>query len=408
LAIGDIIVGIDIGTSKVSIVIGEINKFNQIETVCTYACECAGIKKCKIINSEDIIKGIKKAVTEAEKQANIKINSAYINIPGKHITIVQNSISRQTKDIYAGISLKDVQVAIMQSKDIDIPEDKVLIDLMLDKFILDNGKELEDPVGQLSSNFTLNAQIVLADKEYIKEITNIVKKAGIELDGIVPNVVAERSFILDANETNDRVMVLDIGASNTEIGVFEGNTLIYANTITLGGDNITSDISQVLEISYDEADKLKKQYGLALKSFIDNDNNIILNTYKTGNKTIKSSELIEIIEARVEEIFSLVSKEIQAKGLKSKINNVIITGLGITSIAKSDVSAKIILGIPVKIATGRMTSVVKPTYSAAYSIVRYIGSRPFAKTVSSSVDTMGEETHVLRNVLEKVKDFFYS
>ena len=119
----------------------------------------------------------------------------------------------------------------------------------------------------------------------------------------------------------------------------------------------------MLNISEEEADKLKKQYGLAMKSFIDNDNEILLTTCKDDSKkVIKSSELIEIIEARIEEIFSLVNKDISSKGIKQRINNVVLIGQGITNINKSDVAGKIILNIPVKIATGRLISTVRPEY----------------------------------------------
>jgi len=226
---------------------------------------------------------------------------------------------------------------------------------------------------------------------------------------MVPNALAERNLILDANELHDNVMLLDIGAGNTDIGVFEGESFIYTNTIPVGGNNITNDISIVLEISEEEADKLKRQYGLALKSFIDNDNDIILNTYNgdSRNKIIKSSELIEIIEARVEEIFSLVNKDITNQGIKPRINNVILTGQGITNISKSDVAGKIILNIPVKISTGRLISTIKPSYRSAYSLVRYIAARPFAKTVSSNIDTKADD-NIFVTIIERIKEFFYS
>lgn len=409
MAIGDIIVGVDIGTSKVSIVVGEVNSFNQVEIVSTADSKCFGIKKGKIINEEEIALSIDKIVSDIEKEANLKINSAYVMIPGKYVTIVQNSVVKEVKDKYAGISTKDVNSAIMQVRDIDIPEDKVLIDIVTDKFVLDNGKAVEDPVGNLSSNITVKAQVMLGDKEYVRQITSILKKAGLEVDGIVPTTLAERNLILDKNELTDNIMILDIGAGNTDIGVFEGNSFIYTNTIPLGGDNITSDIAMVLNISEEEADKLKRQYGLALKSFIDNDNDIVLNTYKGEDTTttIKSSELIEIIEARIEEIFSLVNKDITNQGIKSKINNVVLTGQGITNINKSDVAGKIILNIPIKIATGRLISTVKPIYRSSYSLVRYIAARPFAKTVSSSIDAKSDENFI-KNIIERIKEFFYT
>lgn len=409
MAIGDIIVGIDIGTSRIAAVVGEVNNFNQIEIICSSSYKCTGIKKTKIINEEEVSNSLVKVLDKIEDESGLRVNSAYVTIPGKYTTIVQNSITKEARDKYSGISLRDVQTAIMQVKDIDIPEGKVSIDIVPDKFILDTGKTTEDPVGSLSSSFTLKAQIILADKEYVRQISSIFKKAGIDVDGLVPTTLAQRNLILDNNELHDNVMILDMGAGNTDIGVFEGSSYLYTNTIPLGGNSITNDIALVLNISEEEADKLKKQYGLALKSFIDNDNDILLNTFKgeNRNKTIKSSELIEIIEARIEEIFSLVNKDITNQGIKTRINNVILTGQGITNINKCDVAGKINLNIPVKIATGRLISTVKPTFRVAYALARYIASRPFTKTVSSSIDTKSEEGF-FKTLLERIKEFFYS
>ena len=409
MAIGDIIVGIDIGTSKVCTVVGEVNNFGQIETICSTSCKCSGLKKGKIINEEEISLSIAKTIKDAEEEADFKINSAYVTIPGKYVTIVQNSILKELKDKFAGISLKDVQSAIMQAKDIEIPEGKTIIDIVPSEIVLDNGKVVVDPVGNLSSSVTLKSQVILADKEYIRQLTSIFKRVGIEIDGIVPTALAERNLMLDTNELFDNVMLLDIGAGNTEIGVFEGNTFTYTNTIPLGGDNITNDISLVLNISEDEAEKLKKQYGLALKSFIDNDNEIMLNTCKdeSRNKVIKSSELIEIIEARIEEIFTIVNKDITKENVKSNINTVILAGRGITTINKSDVAGKINLNIPVKMSTGRLISTVKPEFRTSYALVRYIAAKPFVKTVSSKIDSQLSES-MFKVFIERIKEFFYS
>ena len=409
MAIGDVIVGIDIGTSKVSSVIAEINNFNQLEIIAIAECKCFGMKKTKITDEDEIASAIGKTISEVEAQGNIKINSAYVTIPGKYVQIVQNSIVKEARDKFAGITSKDINSAMLQLRDRDLPDDKVVIDLIKNQFILDNGRTVEDPVGALSSTVTVTGQVILADKDYVRQLTSIFKKANIEIDGIIPNVLAERSLILDVNEMNDNVMILDIGAGNTDIGVFNGTNFVYANTIPLGGDNITNDIAQVFYISEEEADRLKKQYALALKSFIDNDTDIMLTTYKGDerNKVIKSSELIEVIEARVEEIFSLVNKQITSLGIKSNINNVILTGQGITCISKSDVAGKIVLNIPVKIATGRMISTVKPAYRSSYALVRYVSNRPYAKNVASKIDVKSNE-NFFKTILERIKEFFYT
>ena len=252
MAIGDIIVGIDIGTSKVSTFVGEVNNFNQIEIICSTSSKCQALQKGKIVDEEELSSAISRTISEVEDISNFQINSAYTTIPGKYITIVQNSIVKDAKDKFAGISIKDVASAIIQVRDIEIPEDKVLIDIVPDKFILEDGKAVDDPVGKFSSNFTLTAQIILAEKEYIKQLTSVFKKAGIDVDGLVPTTLAQRNLILDNNELHDNVMILDMGAGNTDIGVFEGSSYLYTNTIPLGGNSITNDIALVLNISEEE------------------------------------------------------------------------------------------------------------------------------------------------------------
>ena len=190
MAIGDVIVGIDIGASKISLVVGEVNNFNQIEVICNTSKKSNGIQKSKIVDENALGESISETITEAEKELDMKINSAYITIPGKYITIVQNSITKETRDKYSGISSRDVSNAIMQAKDIEIPDGKQLIDVITNNFILDNGKIIKDPVGSLSTSFTLNAQIILADKEYLKTISNIFKKVDIDVDGIIPITLA--------------------------------------------------------------------------------------------------------------------------------------------------------------------------------------------------------------------------
>ena len=409
MAIGDIIVGIDIGTTRVCLVSGEVNNFGQIEVICCTSHKCNGLKKGKIVDEDDISLSIAKTIEKAEDETELKINSAYVTIPGKYVTIVQNSVLKEVKDKFAGISQKDLQNAVMQVKDIEIPDNKVLIDVAINQVVLDNGKIIADPVGSFASSFTVNAQVILAEKDYIRKLTSIFKKAGVEIDGIIPVALAERNLVLDKNELYDNVMLLDVGAENTDIGVFEGEEFKYTNTIPLGGNNITHDIALVLSISEQEAEKLKRQYGLALKSFIDNDNEIMLNTCtdETRSKVIKSSELIEIMEARIEEIFSIINKDITNQGLKSRINNVVLTGQGIININKSDVAGKIALNIPVKISTGRAVSTVKPEFRTSYALIRYIASRPFAKSVSSKIDTNSKESF-WKTIISRIKEFFYS
>ena len=407
MAIGDVIVGIDIRASRTSLIVGEVNSFNQIEVVCSTSTKSNGIQKGKIINEAALAETLKKVVEDAEKEMDITINSAYITIPGKHVTIVQNSVTKEAKDKYSGISTRDVLTALLAAKAIEIPENKQIIDIITNDFVLDDGKEVKNPVGSFASSFTLDCQIILGDEEYLKVLRNVFKKANIEIDGYVPIVLAEKNLMLEESEQKDSVMLLDVGAQQINIGVFFGERMIYTNAIDVGGDNITNDIAIVLGISFEEAEKLKKQYSLALKSYIDNDTEVVLSTSKEPNKVIKSSEIVEIIEARVEQMFDLINKDITNKGLKSEINTVVLTGQEILSISKSDMVGKITLNIPVKASTGKIAGLIKPNYATAYGLVRYIATRSFSKNISSSVDKEKNESF-LKKLLYKIKEFFYS
>lgn len=408
MAIGDIIVSIDIGASKISLVVGEVNNFNQIEVVCNISKKSNGIQRGEIVDELALSESISHVVKEAEREMNMKINSSYITIPGKYVTIVQNSVTKEAKDKYSGISSRDVSNALMQTKDIDMPEGKQIIDIIANEFILEDGRVVEDPIGTFSNRFTLNAQVILVDKDYMRAITSIFKKADIDIDGMVPITLAERNLILDFTEKKDYVMLLDVGAETMNLGVFDGNKFVYTNSIPLGGKNITNDLSVVLGVSTDEAEKLKRQYSLALKSYIDNDTDVVLNTCTDDdNKVVKSSQIVEIIEARVEQMFELINQDISKQGIKQSINTVVITGQGITNISKSDVVGKIILNIPVKVANNKIASIIKPNYATAYALVGYIASRPFTKNVSSSLDVDSDEGF-FKNLLEKIKEFFYS
>ena len=227
MAVGDIIVGIDIGTSKVSLIIGEVNNFNQVEILCSTNQSCSGMKKGRIIDETEVVESIKKVIADAEIDTNLKINSAYVTIHGRYVKIVQNSVIKEVKDKYSGITVKDVSSAIMQAKDIDVPEGMSIIDIVADKFVLEDGKYVVDPIGSFCSKFTLKAQIILADKEFMRQLVGIFKKADLDIDGLVPITLAERNLVLDTHELTDSVMILDVGAGNTDNGIFKGSVHIY-------------------------------------------------------------------------------------------------------------------------------------------------------------------------------------
>ncbi len=408
MAVGDIIVGIDVGFSRVSVIVGEVNNFNQVEIVAKSS------KKAKIydfqgeINRDNLLPALLDVVEEIEEETSFDIRSAYITIPGKHTDIIQQTVTRDTKDKLAGISSKDIVDCILKSGDLRVPGDKTVIDIVPNMYALDTGEMLKDPIGRFSSNLTLYSQVILADTAYLILLQSIFKEINISIDGYAPIILAERNIILDRNEFNDRVMIIDIDKKETEVGIFIEDSIIVTKTFDFGGDDIIRDIEFVLNISFEEASKLKSQYGLALKSYIENDTNILLNTVKNQNrKTIKSSLLAGIIEARIEDMFTQINKYVTDLELKKEINNVVVTGIGIKEIEKAEVVGKVVLNLPVKLATNKLLNTISSDQIRTYALVRYMASKPYAKTVSSSI-SIRKQGNFLKDITEKIKEFFYS
>ncbi len=408
MAVGDIIVGLDLGFSRVNVVVGEVNNFNQVEIIAKASKNVEIYDFHGQINKDILLPALLDIVEEVEEETSFDIKSAYITIPGKHTEIIQQTVTRDTKDKLAGISSKDIVDCILKSGDISIPGDKTVIDIVPNVYVLDTGEMLKDPIGRFSSTITLYSQVIIADTDYLILLQSILKEINISLDGYAPIILAERNILLDRNEFNDRVMIVDISDKETEIGVFVEDSIIVTKTFNFGGNNIIKDIETVLNISFEEASKLKKQYGLALKSYIENDTNILLNTVKDhSRRTIKTSLLAGIIEARIEDMFVQINKYITDIGLKKEINNVIISGEGIKDLEKVEVVGKVALSLPVKLSTNKVLNTINLEQARTYSLVRYMASKPYAKTVSSSI-SIRKQGSFLKDIQEKIKEFFYS
>lgn len=403
MAIGDIIVGIDIGTSKVCCCLGQINKFNQVEILNSSSVECEGLKKGKIVSQDAVARAIRFAVTDIEATQDFIIKSAYVNIVGMHISIFKTKHSVKIEDKYAGVSQKDIDTIIRSVGKIQMPEGMQIIDIVPSKFITES-RVTDDPIGIFSDFLEAELDVIIADKIAVKDIGMSMQKAGLQIDGIVTNGFAMKDIVLTDEEKSEGVLLIDIGAGNVDISVFKNNGVLYTDSIPIGGDTITNDISIGLEISYQEANKLKKQYGLSKVAYIDNDYSITLSTY-TGDersKTIKCSELVEIIEARVEEIFTMIKRRIEENGLLNLITSCVISGQGINSINKSEKTAEEILKTPVRFGNSKTANLIKTECLGAYGIVKYVSNIKHSKNIGSRVQEDVDQTF-FENVIQSFK-----
>ncbi len=403
MAIGDIIVGIDIGTSKVCCCLGQINKFNQVEILNSSSVTCEGLRRGKIVSSDAVARAIRFAISDIEATQDFIIKSAYVNIVGMYVSIFKTKYNIKLEDKYAGVSQKDIDTIIRNVGQFEVPEGYQIIDVVPSKFTTES-RITDDPIGIFTEFLEADLDIIIADKNVVKSIGLVMQKAGLQIDGIVTNGFAMRDIVLSEEEKNNGVLLLDIGAGNIDITVFKDNGILFTDAIPVGGDTITNDISIGLEISYQEADKLKKQYGLSRVKYIDNDYSITLSTY-TGDKnskTIKCSELVEIIEARVEEMFDLISQRISDAGYKSSIASCVIAGQGINSINKSEKTAEEILKVPVRFGNSKTANLIKSECLGSYGIVKYISNIKHSKNIGSKIIEDIEPTF-LENVVQSFK-----
>ena len=403
MAIGDIIVGIDIGTSKVCCCLGQINKFNQVEILNSSSVTCEGLKRGKIVSSDAVARAIRFAISDIEATQDFIIKSAYVNIVGMHVSIFKTRYSIKLEDKYAGVSQKDIDAIIRNVGQFEVPEGYQIIDVVPSKFITDS-RITDDPIGIFTDFLEAELDVIIADKNVVKSIGLVMQKAGLQIDGIVTNGFAMRDIVLSDEEKNNGVLLLDIGAGNIDVTVFKDNGILFTDAIPVGGDTITNDISIGLEISYQEADKLKKPYGLSRTKYIDNDYSITLSTYtgEKNSKTIKCSELVEIIEARVEEMFELINQKVEEAGFKGSVVTCVIAGQGINSINKSEKTAEEILGVPVRFGNSKTANLIKSECLGSYGIVKYISNIKHSKNIGSKIVEDVELTF-FENVVQSFK-----
>ena len=412
MAIGDIIVGVDISFSKVSLVIGKIDGSNQIQLIVASHKECDLESKSNSLGFDEnsLISILSEVVEEAEKISKLKINSAYVSLPGNKLQILQKQATKIINNKEQRVTENDVISTILTVGKSEVPIGDTIIDIIPDVFELETGEMVKDPINRRSSKITLYAQAITAKKSYINELKRVFEKAGLNIDGYSPKILAEKRFYLEDREQQEDTLIIDMGYRKTEIGLFIQGTFIYANTLDFGGNDITTDMEYVFGINHSEAEKLKRTYAIALKEYIKNDNNISLSTVVTpdpSKRTIKPSQVSEVIEGRLTYTIENIFSSLREMGLDKYVKKVIMVGQSLEKIAKSELLFSKVLGIEAKKPTNRIALKIDENYKDAYSIISYFASKPFAKSIASNVGAE-EEKGALKKILNKIKEFFYT
>ncbi|HHV74095.1 MAG TPA: cell division protein FtsA [Thermoanaerobacterium sp.] len=401
----EIITGIDIGTSKVCTIIGQCDKNGELRIIGIGMYPCNGMKKGVVVDIETTAFSIKKSVEQAERMANQKVTSVYIKIPGGLTEIYRNrglvAVTRDDKEITA----QDVERVLQAAKIMALPSDKQIIELIPIEYIVDGYGEIKDPVGMAGIRLEVDAAIVTGSLTAVQNMEKCVKKAGYTMSGIIVEPLATAEAILTKDERELGAALIDIGAGVTDIAVFKSGNLIYTGMIPVGGNHITNDLSIGLKISFEEAEIIKKKYGSVVK--VENDETVkIANIANHSSQDTRLNDIIDIIEARVNEILTMVYDEMRSSNVLDQIStNIVITGGGISFIKGSLDLAESILGKNVRLGLPNAIGVSTPVYSTAVGIVKYVfANRKYL--YKKQVEVPKERDQKKSGVLSKIKDWF--
>lgn len=415
MAIGDIIVGLDIGVSKVSCVIGQVNKFSEIEVIGYGLSNNSGIKRGQILDYERVGQSIKDAVNSAEQISELSVNSSYVNIKGMNVRIEKVVMESEVERPNDGMTVNDIYNLYTKIQiSTRLERDEQIIDILPMAYIVNGRVYKDEPIGAFCKTFQMEVEVVIARGDYIEGIQKALKYADLKIDGLILETLATSNIILMPEEKQAGVLMLDIGGGHTDISVYKNDRLEFYTTLPVGGDHITNDISMTFNISTDEAEKLKRQYNLALVSMITNNHEIKLTSKAdASNDIIKCSEIVQVIEARIKEVYQLVRRMLQEKGMITGIGSVVLTGQGISNIVGAEELAKRVLKINnVRICSPKLINVIKPQHTTVYGMVRYISGLGLSKHVNSDVQIVTEPTFKdkIFEGLENLKDkiFFKS
>jgi cell division protein FtsA len=407
----NIIVGIDIGTTKISTVIGKVDKENKMEVLGKGIEACNGVKKGIIVDIDNTSNSIRRSVEQAENMANVKVGSAYVNIAGTHVSVINNRCITNVSNEDREITAKDIDRALYSVKNVHIPEDREIIDIITRQYIVDGYDEIIDPVGMVGVKLEIDADIIAGKITSVQNIVKSLERANVKTDGIIVEALATAEMVLSSDEKDMGVILIDIGGGITDISVFKRKNLIFYESIPVGGDHISNDISIGLKIPYAEADRVKKEYELALTSLIKNDQDIMVNDINGNNKkSVKISEVVEIIEARVFEIFSLCSNLIEKANLNENIGaGIVLTGAGISYLDGGREIAAEAFNLPVRIATCRHEGIQRIEYITAGGIIKYIAGRHKGSKYGSEIKYQKQKAQQKDNkIFDKISKFFKS
>lgn len=402
-----VVVGLDIGTTKICTVVGEIGE-GRVNIIGLGTHPSKGLRKGMVVNIDSTVQSIKKAVEEAELMADCHITSVYAGIAGGHIKGINSHGVIAVKN--REITPNDVRRVIDAASAVAIPMDREVIHIIPQEFIVDDQDGIKDPVGMSGVRLEGRVHIITGAISSAQNIIKCANRAGLDVDDIVLEQLGSSEAVLTPEEKDLGVAIIDIGGGTTDLVVFSNDAIKHTAVVSLAGNHITSDISMGLRTPLEEAEKIKKRYGSALVSMVQKDETIEVPSVGGRKPRILSRQtLAEIIEPRVEEILTLVHNEV----MKTEYGDLIASGLiltggtaileGIPELAEQIFNLPVRRGTPLGIG-GLVDLVNSPIYATGVGLVLY-GSRHEVQ----SRFKVGEKnifSKVTRRMKEWIGEFF--
>ena len=357
-----LMVGIDIGSANITCAIGQADSsINRIKLRGISSTLSTGIKRGTITNRNELIDTLEKVINDTERMANIKITNAFLSITGEHIKSINTQAAIPLNRTNGGIverSINDADIfqVLELAQAVSLPIDRDILHTLPQEYIVDTLNEIKDPLGMTGRRLEGKVHLVTAAKTAMTNLVSCIEELGITVDGLVFQPLAAALATLNNDEMELGITLVDIGSTTTSIAVYHEGTVQHSATIPIGSSSITNDIAVMLQVSIDEAEMIKMKYASAKSSMSSPDLEIKLPSKNGGiDRSIPEKEVSKYVEARMQEIFQMVIREIARANIKDPLTyGIVITGGGaelrnIVSLAENSMGVKVRKGTPINI-----------------------------------------------------------
>jgi cell division protein FtsA len=369
----NLVVALDIGTSKVAALVAELRADGSLEILGMGGHESKGLKKGVVVNIEATVNAVQRALEEAELMADCKIASAFTGIAGSHIKSFNSTGMVAIKDREVGAL--DVERAIETSKAVNIPTDQQILHVLRQEFIIDGQEDVREPIGMSGVRLEVKVHIVTGAVSAAQNIVKCVRRCGLEVNDLILQPLASSRAVLSEDEKDLGVCLVDIGGGTADIAVFTHGAIRHTAVIPIAGDQITNDIAMALRTPTADAELIKVRQGVALRQLADPNEMIeVPGIGDRGPRVMSRQTLAEVIEPRVEELFSLVQQVLRESGFEELLSSgVVLTGgssvmQGMVELGEEIFHMPVRVGVP-KYAGGLADVVRSPRYATAVGLL---------------------------------------